>query len=112
QGSSLSDIASLSSANFFANHASGSQGNQRSAQDNLVLDGASYHRVDTAKIPNGYAEVDVLIDDNGIEIQSKMTAGQIGMQICSSGDTELSSTGERDTIKPASAWWIFTTLPE
>ncbi|KAF9197046.1 hypothetical protein BGZ49_002635 [Haplosporangium sp. Z 27] len=77
----------------------------------LVLDGASYHRVDTDYIPNGYVEVNVLIDDNGVEFPSKMTAGHIGMQVSSTvdGDDEIR---QRNIVKPSSGWWIFTTLPE
>ncbi|KAF9986278.1 hypothetical protein BGZ79_005319, partial [Entomortierella chlamydospora] len=102
-GSSLSDMATLSAADFFSKHAGEARG--------LVLDGASYHCIATDLIPHGYAQVNVVIDESGTEISSMMVAGQFGMQICSSRDEELSSTGVRDTVQPASGWWIFTTLP-
>ncbi|KAF9999365.1 hypothetical protein BGZ80_006581, partial [Entomortierella chlamydospora] len=103
EGSSLSDMATLSAADFFSKHAGEARG--------LVLDGASYHCIATDLIPHGYAQVNVVIDESGTEISSMMVAGQFGMQICSSRDEELSSTGVRDTVQPASGWWIFTTLP-
>ncbi|KAF9986762.1 hypothetical protein BGZ79_005281, partial [Entomortierella chlamydospora] len=118
-GSSFSDIATLTAVEFFSKHASEAQGiaivdghyHNRTEFD-LVLGGASYHRVDTDLIPHGYTEVNIVINDNGTEIPSMMIAGHVGAQISSSEDKELSSTGERDTVQPASGWWIFTTLPE
>ncbi|KAF9173741.1 hypothetical protein BGX20_002238 [Mortierella sp. AD010] len=107
EGSSLSDMATLSAADFFSKHASGAN-----KDEDLVLDGASYHRTNICMLPYGYAEVNVVIDDNGTEIPSMMVAGHVGVRICSSKDKELSTTGVRDTVRPASGWWIFTTLPE
>ncbi|KAK2463063.1 hypothetical protein APHAL10511_004718 [Amanita phalloides] len=68
-----------------------------------VLDGVAYPRIDTNKIPPGYAEVDVKLDDNGILFESTIVAGSIATQICSS------TTSTRDTVRPLSAWWLFTT---
>ncbi|KAF9992469.1 hypothetical protein BGZ79_003039, partial [Entomortierella chlamydospora] len=119
EGSSLSDMATLSAAEFFSKHADVTQrsaGESRSfdtkTRVGLVLGGASYHRIHSGSIPHGYAEVNVVINDNGTLIPSMMIAGHVGAQIHSSEDKELSSTGERDTVQPASGWWIFTTLPE
>ncbi|KAF9372393.1 hypothetical protein BGX21_004798, partial [Mortierella sp. AD011] len=119
EGSSLSDIATLPAADFFSKHASEAQGiaivdghYDNMTEFDLVLGGASYHRVDTDLIPHGYAEANVVINDNGAETPSMMIAGHIGTQISSSEDRELSFTGERDTVRPASGWWIFTILPE
>ncbi|KAF9151121.1 hypothetical protein BGX20_005497, partial [Mortierella sp. AD010] len=118
-GSSLSDIATLSAAEFFRMHANVAQGRAIEAERygtktkvGLVLDGASYHRIHTGSIPHGYAEVNVVINGRRIEIPSMMVAGHVGAQISSSENKELSSTGERDTVQPASGWWILTTLPE
>ncbi|KAF9165432.1 hypothetical protein BGX20_000611 [Mortierella sp. AD010] len=117
EGSSLSDIAALSATEFFSKHASkaqdhdtGSRHYDGEAQHGLILGGASYHRVYNDLIPHGYAEVNVVINDNGNKIPSMMIAGHVGAQISSSEDKELSSTGERDTVRPATGWWIFTTL--
>ncbi|KAF8977856.1 hypothetical protein BGZ46_007073 [Entomortierella lignicola] len=101
------ELSSLSASDFFAKYT-----RKTGDQELLVIDGTPYHVVDTNDIPNGYAEVNVTLDDNGLEIESKMAAGHVGMQVCSSGDKQLSSTGDRDTIKPASGWWMFSTLPE
>ena len=74
----------------------------------MSLDGTSYHSIDADKVPQGYAEVDVDLDDNGVKFDTVMTAGLIGSQVSSSGDRELSHDGENDTIRPAAGWWIFT----
>ncbi|KAF9995120.1 hypothetical protein BGZ80_007599, partial [Entomortierella chlamydospora] len=118
-GSSLSDIATLTAVEFFNKHANVAQGHATEAERygtktkvGLVLDGAPYHRIHTGSIPHGYAEVNVVINDGGTEIPSMMVAGHVGAHISSSEDKELSFTGERDTVQPASGWWIFTTLPE
>ncbi|KAF8945320.1 hypothetical protein BGZ46_006056, partial [Entomortierella lignicola] len=77
----------------------------------LVLDYSRYYSVDTKDIPHGYVEVNVLIDDNGTEIPAKMTAGHVGMQVSTTYDTD-DEIKQRNTVKPSSGWWIFTTLPE
>ncbi|KAF9171509.1 hypothetical protein BGX21_001821 [Mortierella sp. AD011] len=113
------DLASLSASDFFAKHTRKNEiflspfdFEEMPKIENIVLDGAPYHYVTSNQVPNGYAEVDVTIDDNGVAIPSKMVAGHVGIQISSSGDKTLSSTGERDTVGPAAGWWIFSTLPE
>lgn len=58
-------------------------------------------------VPAAYAEVDVLVDDNGKLFKTLMVAGLVGSQILSSGDAKLSGTGQRDTIAPLSGWWMF-----
>ncbi|KAJ6563936.1 hypothetical protein B0H19DRAFT_1140059 [Mycena capillaripes] len=77
-------------------------------RSDLVLDGTPFHVVDTQKLPSGYAEVDVLLDDDGEKFECMMTAGMIGMKVSSSGDVGLSSSGQDDTVRPASGWWMFT----
>lgn len=73
----------------------------------LVLDDVIYHRTDSAKIPQGFAEVDVKLDDNGQKFDTTLVAGLVGTLVCDSGDKSLSEEGKRDTAKPLSAWWIF-----
>jgi hypothetical protein len=73
----------------------------------LVLDDVTYHRTDSAEIPQGFAEVDVKLDDNGQNFDTTLVAGLVGTLICDSGDKSLSEEGKRDTAKPFSAWWIF-----
>ncbi|KAF9994663.1 hypothetical protein BGZ79_000549 [Entomortierella chlamydospora] len=113
------DLASLSASDFFAKHTHKKEiylsqplYAETLKLEYIALDGALYHYVTSDKISNGYAEVDVTIDDNGVTIPSKMVAGHVGIQISSSADKTLSSTGERDTVRPAAGWWIFSTIPE
>ncbi|KAF9107060.1 hypothetical protein BGX27_008887 [Mortierella sp. AM989] len=108
-----SEMASLSTEDFFAKHTFRHETFVEFGKvpQYVVLDGAPYHHVETSNIPNGYAEVDVRIDDNGAIFPSKMVAGQVATQISSSGDKKLSPTGERDTVRPVSGWWIFSLLP-
>ncbi|KAJ7198964.1 hypothetical protein GGX14DRAFT_664609 [Mycena pura] len=74
----------------------------------LVLDGTPFHEVDTQKLPSEYVEVDVQLDDNGERFNCMMMAGLIGMKVSLSGDVGLSSSGQDDTVRPASGWWMFT----
>ncbi|KAJ7052921.1 hypothetical protein C8F01DRAFT_1212298 [Mycena amicta] len=75
----------------------------------LTLDSTPYNSVDADSIPPAYAEVDVLLVDldSGKTTQSSMTAGLIGMEVCDSGDTSLSESGERDVVRPVAGWWLF-----
>lgn len=105
------DPASLSAEDFFKIYTKETRfRNQRQAA--LVLDGSPYHLVDSQKIPSGFTEVDVLVDDNGQLFPSMMTVGLIGMQVCSSGDQKRSATGERDTVKPIAGWWLFVKISD
>src|ERR1700722_9509334 len=70
----------------------------------LRLDNIPYHNIDTQDIPKGIAEVEVVVDDNGVEFKATMIAGQVGWHVCSSGDTSLSAGGEQDTVRPAVGW--------
>ncbi|KAJ7608238.1 hypothetical protein FB45DRAFT_389662 [Roridomyces roridus] len=74
--------------------------------EDFVFDGSPFHTVMSYDMPPAYAQVDVKLDDNGVEIDSFMLAGMIGMQVSSSGDVGLSSSGENDTVRPLAGWWI------
>lgn len=52
------------------------------------------------------------LDDNGVELDTVLTAGLVGMQVCDSGDKTLSADGKGDTVKPVVAWWIFAKKDE
>lgn len=56
-------------------------------------------RVDSSDIPNGYVEVDVKINDNGMEFDGVMVAGLAGYKVLGE---------QKDTVQPHAAWWIFT----
>ncbi|EIW77692.1 hypothetical protein CONPUDRAFT_138932 [Coniophora puteana RWD-64-598 SS2] len=71
----------------------------------LELDGVQYPHI--TSIPNGFAEVDVLLDDNGELFRTLLTAGSIGTLICSSRDKTVSTTGIRDTVQSVPGWWMF-----
>ncbi|KAI9237867.1 MAG: hypothetical protein BYD32DRAFT_415341 [Podila humilis] len=62
----------------------------------LTLGDTAFHRVETGDIPAGYADVPVLLDDNGIETKAVMVAGLVGIRV----------TGNHDTVQPQPAWWI------
>ncbi|KAL9111169.1 MAG: hypothetical protein Q9227_004432 [Pyrenula ochraceoflavens] len=99
------------------------------------LDNVLYHRVDTDKISPGYAFVPVTVDDNGKLYNTKLLAGSVGIQACSSGQaldedtwhegsyrrdpdgrvipwmqrkaSEASGPPGLDSLKPLSAWWMY-----
>ncbi|KAJ7882030.1 hypothetical protein B0H14DRAFT_3082520 [Mycena olivaceomarginata] len=73
----------------------------------LVLDNTAYHQLNREAIPPGYAEVDVLLDDNAEKFECAMVAGNIGMRVSSSGDRKLSEWGADDTVRPVAGWWLF-----
>ncbi|KAF9203569.1 hypothetical protein BGZ59_001540 [Podila verticillata] len=62
----------------------------------VKLGDTAFHRVQTDDIPVGYADVPVLLSDNGIETKAVMVAGLVGSRV----------TGNHDTVQPQPAWWI------
>jgi hypothetical protein len=79
----------------------------------LHLDDVVYFPVDLVEdVPPGYAEVDVLIDDNGQMFKSVMVAGLVGSNISSSGLKKDYQSGKRDTLQPVPGWWIATKVSE
>jgi hypothetical protein len=72
-----------------------------------VLDNTFYHPLYRNAIPPGYAEVDVLLIDNGERFACAMTAGSVGTHVGSSGDFVLSLGGRDDTMRPVVGWWLF-----
>jgi hypothetical protein len=96
------------------------------------LDGTSFHRVNTDDIPNAYVTVPVVVDDNGIEVKTRMVAGLVGMAASSSGEKLDISNGHRgwvtkpfqepkfqdvepvpgdgtglDSLQPVAGWWMY-----
>ncbi|KAJ6450378.1 hypothetical protein C8R45DRAFT_916894 [Mycena sanguinolenta] len=76
------------------------------AQGKFIED-TPYHRLDTNRVPVGYTAVDIKLMDNGEPFDGAMVAGMIGMQVSSSCDPALSSTGMNDVIRPASGWCMY-----
>ncbi|KAJ6452909.1 hypothetical protein C8R45DRAFT_1039827 [Mycena sanguinolenta] len=73
----------------------------------MILDGTPYHRLHRGSIPPGYAEVDILLIDNGVRFDCAMVAGSVGMRVESSGNSRLSPRGKDDTVTPVLGWWLF-----
>jgi len=65
------------------------------------LDGQWYHRLDSADIPQGFAEVDVLLDDNGVTFETVMVAGLVGINVTSV------EKGDGHALQPVAGWWLF-----
>jgi len=106
------DPTSLSSAEFFERYMIPNKCNYDDFGPNhkpLVLDNMPYHFIDTDDIPNGYAEVDVLLDDNGVEFDCMLTAGHVGSTVCDSKDIgwKLQGSGVRDVVRPLVGWWMY-----
>lgn len=85
-----------------------------SAEDQLVLDGISYHPVDTDDIPSGFASVPVKVDDNGSIHHTKMIAGSFGIQatsfsgVCIGSHALTTKENEKlDSIQPLSGWLMY-----
>ncbi|CAM6123541.1 unnamed protein product [Calypogeia fissa] len=73
----------------------------------LNMDGIKYHRVETGDIPAAYAEVGVKLNDNGVEFQTIMVAGLVGMELTSSCVKSKDHEGKDDTVKLVVGWWLF-----
>ncbi|RDX44374.1 hypothetical protein OH76DRAFT_1096705 [Lentinus brumalis] len=67
-----------------------------------LLDGVSYPPLSVSQIAEGFCEVDVLLDDNGVEYECMMVAGHVAMSMSSSGKGQ-----QNDTLSPASHWFMF-----
>ncbi|KAF8212703.1 hypothetical protein K438DRAFT_1804979 [Mycena galopus ATCC 62051] len=95
---------SLGATQFWATYAKGIKAGE------LVYDDTPYHRLDSKKVPPGYATVDVTLDDNNTIFKCAMVAGSVGMRVSSSGDAELTpeGKGEDDTVRPVAGWWMYT----
>ncbi|KAF7296842.1 hypothetical protein MIND_00915500 [Mycena indigotica] len=78
----------------------------------LQLDDSNYHQVGADAIPPAYADVDVTLTDQnaGTITKALITAGMVGMEVCSSGDKELSEEGKNDVVRPVAGWWLLEKL--
>jgi hypothetical protein len=68
----------------------------------LILDGLRYPRIDIGNIPPGSCEVDIKLNDNGEEVDSRMVAGHVGNTVSASGPE-----GIMDTLRPQAEWFMF-----
>ncbi|KAJ7808787.1 hypothetical protein B0H14DRAFT_2525044 [Mycena olivaceomarginata] len=95
------DPSALTAAEFWARYL------DRHAHRDLVLDDTPYHRLAGRAIPPGFAEVDVIVIDNGVRFDCAMIGGHVAMRVGSSGDEALSVGGRDDTVAPMAGWWLF-----
>ena len=79
----------------------------KAKQPLLVLDGMSYDRVDSNKVPAGHSSVPVKLIDNGVEYEAMMVAGSVGLCCTSSGREVDGDPKGLDTISMETGWWIF-----
>ncbi|KAJ6450380.1 hypothetical protein C8R45DRAFT_1043484 [Mycena sanguinolenta] len=98
---------SLSAEEFWSKYMDPTSRGISEAQKNLILDGTMYHELDTSRVPVGYTAVDVKLIEDGVPSDAAMVAGMIGMQVSSSGDLSLSSTGKDGVVRPVSGWCMY-----
>ncbi|KAJ6603248.1 hypothetical protein DFH09DRAFT_392415 [Mycena vulgaris] len=99
---------SMSSQRFWASYTRPLQ----KSRPHLTLDGTEYPVVRADAVPVGYAEVDVMLDNNGVTVPCVIVAGLFGMGFSSSRDLAVSPTGKNDTIRPVVGWWMYSKLDE
>ena len=75
----------------------GGRGNPR-----YTLDGVPFFFIPTTRIPPGYCEVDVDVNDNGVEIKCMMVAGHVAYSASSTAGNE-----RMDTVRPSAEWFMF-----
>jgi hypothetical protein len=69
----------------------------------LVLDEVSYPVIDSGDVPVGFCEVDVKLDDNGVELPCMMVSGHLAISV----------EGEKkDGIRPLPSWFMFVKREE
>ncbi|KAJ7741240.1 hypothetical protein B0H14DRAFT_2989461 [Mycena olivaceomarginata] len=79
---------------------------------NMTIYGIKYPVLNILNLPTSYAEVNVTVNDGGIEAPRVIVAGLTGVGFSSSGDNSLSPTGKNDTVRPVVAWWMFSMLDQ
>jgi hypothetical protein len=70
----------------------------------------NYPVIDLDKVPPGFCDVDVLLDDNGELFDCMLVAGHIGMIVESQENEEEDGgrvRGRVDTLRPAPQWFMF-----
>ena len=75
----------------------GGRGNPR-----YTLDRVPFFFIPTTRIPPGYCEVDVDVNDNGVEIKCMMVAGHVAYSASSTAGDE-----RMDTVRPSAEWFMF-----
>lgn len=73
----------------------------------FTLDDTPFHTTEVDCVPASYAEVDVRLVSEGVDLECMITAGVVGTRVCSSKDKRLSASGHDDTIRPVVGWWLY-----
>jgi len=74
----------------------------------LFLEGLRYPVIHTAKIADGFCQVEVKMDDNGESFVCTMVAGHVGY--VKRDDVEpdaVSGAVEKNTLQPSPQWFLF-----
>lgn len=80
---------------------------QYEEQEALTLDGATYHFVDTDRLPPSYCSVPVKLNDNGKSLDTVMVAGALACKIMNSKDISPDLDGQHDSIQPVAGWIMY-----
>lgn len=73
----------------------------------LRIDGVRYPMMAVSGIAPGFAEVDVDLDDHGVELKAALFSGLVGSTIGDSGVAGKAG-GQWDELRPAVGWAFFT----
>ncbi|KAK7022493.1 hypothetical protein R3P38DRAFT_2961149 [Favolaschia claudopus] len=99
---STEDPGSLTAARFWKVY-----GQQLYVMSELILDDTRYHQIDCDRVPPSYSAVEVRLISETEDTQCEAIAGVVGTMVFSSGDVELSASGEDDTVRPVVGWWVY-----
>lgn len=77
-------------------------GPQGRSNPTYTLDGIPFFMVPITDVPPGYCEVDVIVNDNGVELDCMMVAGHVAF----SGSSAAGSKAI-DTVSPSAQWFMF-----
>ncbi|KIJ32299.1 hypothetical protein M422DRAFT_52978 [Sphaerobolus stellatus SS14] len=75
---------------------------RHASKDRFEIDGKHYPVIDITKIPPGWCEADVHLNDNGEELECIVVAGHMAMEVM-----ETPGSNSMGTIRPAPQWFMF-----
>lgn len=87
-------------SNLYSPFSSIDKGSWNSPPLPLLYAGLRYPVINTNKIPTGFCEVDVMLDDNGEIFDCAMVAGHVGAVASRQGE-------DLNTLQPAVEWFMF-----
>ncbi|KAI0760356.1 hypothetical protein C8Q74DRAFT_1295634 [Fomes fomentarius] len=71
--------------------------------ESYTLDGVEYFTLDVSGIPAGFCEVEVVIDDDGMQYPHTMIAGHVAFSFSSKDGAR----GQLDTVSPSAHWFMY-----